>query len=128
MLCCPDKCHGCDNVVGKFIAVWDMFLVVLILHFSGVYVICQSDYTALMMAADHGHFEIVQLLLNSGATVNDKSKYVISLFLNKVFVSDGVVYKATSNVTKRHQHRCDVIIKFVGVNESDVCFVVKTFS
>ncbi len=38
--------------------------------------VVQHDYTALMLAAMYGHVEIVQLLLNAGATVNDKDKTV----------------------------------------------------
>ncbi len=32
----------------------------------------QNNYTAMILAAMHGHVEIVQLLLSAGATVNDK--------------------------------------------------------
>ncbi len=36
----------------------------------------QYDFTALMLAAMNGHVEIVQLLINAGASVNDKEKHV----------------------------------------------------
>ncbi len=42
---------------------------------------CQDGATALMIATEEGHVAIVQLLLNTGATVmNDKSKNVTLVY------------------------------------------------
>ncbi len=45
-----------------------------LIDFSYVIVVCcQNGYTALMMAHRDDHEVIVSMLLNAGATVNDKS-------------------------------------------------------
>ncbi len=50
--------------------------------FSNAYALClqiclQNGYTALMMAAKHGHLEVVEMLLNAGADVHDRNIQVM---------------------------------------------------
>ncbi len=46
---------------------------------------CKVEWTALMWAADKGHAEIVQLLLNAGASVNTINKDVSDCMCHFLF-------------------------------------------
>ncbi len=66
-LCCQDHLNTSDFLdllVDKQTPIMVVFVC--------LFVCSQDGYTAMMQAAEKGHVEIVQLLLNAGATVNDK--------------------------------------------------------
>ncbi len=53
-----------------------MWILLCSVVFTTVIVCCQIGYTALMIAAREGHSGVSHLLINAGASVHDKSKFV----------------------------------------------------
>ena len=58
------------------------------IHYCGNHFVLQNGWTALMLASDSGHTDIVQLLLSSGAKVDLQNK-VRHIMLYLVHKSDG---------------------------------------
>ncbi len=52
------------------------FPINLISSFLVLYCCCQHKYTALIFAAFKGHADVVEVLINAGAHVDDKTQYV----------------------------------------------------
>ena len=65
------------------------------------FILSQDGWTALMLASDSGHTDVVKLLLSSGAQVDlqDKVRHIVNLLILIVHKTDGCTCKVLVHPT-----------------------------